>query len=92
MDEYLLVAIINVDDLIILANNVTQLKWLKSELEKDFEMSDLGELHYCLGIEFKRNKEARTIMMNQRSYIEKVFKRFNMEKCKPIGTPFDVNS
>ena len=28
-----------VDDLIILANNVTKLKWLKSELEKKFEMN-----------------------------------------------------
>ena len=30
--------------------------------------------------------------MNQMSYIEEVLKRFNMEKCKPVGTPFDVNS
>ena len=80
------------DDLIILASNVTQLKWLKSELEKEFEMSDLGELHYCLGVEFERNREAHTITMNQRSYIEEVLKRFNMEECKPVGTPFDVNS
>ena len=29
--------------------------------------------------------------MNQKSYIEEVLKRFNIKKCKPIGTPFDVN-
>lgn len=33
--EYLLVTIIYMDDLIILANNVTQLKCLKLELEKN---------------------------------------------------------
>jgi hypothetical protein len=30
--------------------------------------------------------------MSQRKYIEEVLKHFNMEECKPIGTPLDVNS
>jgi hypothetical protein len=89
--EYLLIVIIYVDDLIILASNVSILKWLKSRLEDEFEISDLGELHYCLGVEFERDYANCTITMNQSKYIEEVLKRFNME-CKPIGTPFDVNS
>lgn len=40
--EYLLVAILHMDDLIILASNATQLNLLKLELEKEFEMSNLG--------------------------------------------------
>ena len=48
--------ILYVDNLIILASNVIKLKWFKSELEKQLEMSDPGELHYCLGVEFERNR------------------------------------
>lgn len=59
------------------------------ELEKEFEMNYLGELHYCLGVEFERNKEACAITMGQ---MEAVLKHFNIEECKPIGTPFDVTS
>ena len=55
-------------------------------------MSNLGELHYYLGVEFEKNKEAHTITMNEKSYIEEILKRFNKEKCIPVGTPFDVNS
>jgi hypothetical protein len=44
-----------VSDLIILANNVIQWKWLKLELEEEFEMRDLGELCYCLGVKIERN-------------------------------------
>jgi ATP-binding cassette subfamily B (MDR/TAP) protein 1 len=55
-------------------------------------MSDLGELHYCLGVEFERDRANHTITMSQRNYIEEVLKGFNMEECKPIGTPLDVNS
>jgi hypothetical protein len=50
MGDYILVTILYVDDLIILSSDVTKLKWLKSQLEKKFEMSDLGELNYCLGV------------------------------------------
>jgi hypothetical protein len=71
---------------------VNILKWLKSRLEDEFEMSDLGELHYCLGVEFERDRANHTLTMSQRKYIEEVLKRFNMEECKPIGTPLDVNS
>ena len=73
--EYLLVAILYVDNVIILASNVTQLKWLKLELNKKFEISGLGVLYYCLVVEFERNREAHTIIMNQSSYIEEVLKR-----------------
>jgi hypothetical protein len=90
--EYLLIVIIYVDDLIILTSNVSILKWLKSRLENEFEMSDLRKLHYCLSVEFERNHANRTIIMSQNKYIEKVLKRFNMEECKPIGTPLYVNS
>lgn len=30
--------------------------------------------------------------MSQRKYLEEVLKHFNIEDCKPIGTPLDVNS
>ena len=81
-----------VDDLIILTSNLIQLKWIKSEFEKDFEINDLWEWHYCLEVQFERNRKARTITMNQRSYIEEVLKCFNMEECKLVGIPFDANS
>ncbi len=49
-------------------------------------------LHYCLGVEFERDRANYTINISQSKYIEEVLKRFNMEECKPIGTLLDVNS
>ena len=42
-------------------------------------------------MKFMRNTKARIIIMNQKSYIKEVLKHFNMEKCKPVGTSFNVN-
>jgi hypothetical protein len=55
-------------------------------------MSDLGKLHYYLGVEFERNREACIITMNKRSYIQEVLKQFDMEDCKLVRILFDVNS
>ena len=88
----LLDIIFYMDDLIILASNVTLLALVKSKLEKEFEIKDLQELHYCIGIEFDKNREPRTIIKSQKNNIKEILKRFNMEKYKPIGSPFNVDS
>jgi hypothetical protein len=43
-------------------------------------------------VEFERDRANHTVTMSQRKYVEEVLKCFNMEECKPIGTPLDVNS
>ena len=87
----LLIIIVYVDDLIIMASTLKDMEELKALLMKKYEMTDLGELHYCLGIEFKRNRTLRTISLNQRKFIEQVLQDFGMQDCKPIGTPLDMN-
>ena len=84
--------IIYVDDLIILANRMSCMKALKAMLESEYEMSDLEELHFCLGVEFVRDRVARTITMSQGKYVVDVLKQFGMEDCKAVGTPLDMNS
>ena len=87
---YLVIIIVYVDDLIIMTNTMSIMVEVKAMLKREYDMSDLGELHYCLGVEFTRQRAARTITMSQSKYVEEVLKRFNMEGCKSIGTPLDV--
>ena len=68
--ECLLIVLIYVDKFIILANLSAKLAWLKAKLNAEFEMSDLGELMYCLGVEFERDCKARAITMSQGKYIK----------------------
>lgn len=49
-------------------------------LTKSFEMKDLGQAHFVLGIEIKRKKQEDT-WTSQKAYVDKVIKRFKMEKC-----------
>ena len=89
--EYLVIVIVYVDDLIIMANTMSKMEEVKAMLKKEYDMKDLGELHYCLAVEFQRQRVDRTITMCQSKFVAQVLKRFNMEGCKPVGTPLDVS-
>jgi hypothetical protein len=51
IDHGIIVIIIYVDDLIIIRDNDVNIFDLKKLLKQKFEMKDLVELHYFLGIE-----------------------------------------
>ncbi|XP_066350370.1 uncharacterized mitochondrial protein AtMg00810-like [Miscanthus floridulus] len=58
---------------------------LLRDLERDFALKDLGDLHYFLGIEVKRSRDD--LLLSQQRYATDVVKRAGMGKCKPINTP-----
>ena len=63
------------------------------EFEKDmvnkYKMSDMGLLHYFLGIEVYQDKEE--VFISQRMYTAKILRKFRVVGCKPIATPLAIN-
>ncbi|KAJ9558298.1 hypothetical protein OSB04_012912 [Centaurea solstitialis] len=57
-------------------------KSVKEWLSKCFQMKDLGEAAYILGIKIYRNRSKRLIGLSQSTYIDKVLKRFRMDESK----------
>eukprot|EP00253_Pinus_taeda_P013087 PITA_13087 len=78
-----------VDDLIIIGNACKLIEEIKNQLSHVFEMKDLGELHYCLGLEVWR--EFGKTLITQSKYTREILKRFNMTKCKATSTPLEQN-
>ena len=87
--SFLLIVLIYVDDLIILSSDMRVMEELKCRLKDEFEMSDLGELHYFVGIQIERDRKCFRLTLSQKAYIEEVLERFGMADCKPIGTPLE---
>jgi hypothetical protein len=70
-------SVVYVDDLILVCNDQNKLLQIKEELSQKFEMKDLGELHFFLGIEVERNRDERLILcINQIKYVKEILKRF----------------
>jgi hypothetical protein len=80
-----------VDDLLIMCNNINKLTSIKQQLSTMFDMKDLGEAHYVLGIQIERDRKHKILHISQREYIKNVLERYNMSECNPISTPMDVN-
>ncbi|KAL0423821.1 UNVERIFIED_CONTAM: Retrovirus-related Pol polyprotein from transposon RE2 [Sesamum radiatum] len=80
-----LIVSLYVDDLIYTGNNEKMIQVFKEDMMKTFEMSDLGLMHFFLGIEI--NQEKKGIFICQRKYTETLLKKFKMESCKTVTTP-----
>ncbi|KAL5564205.1 hypothetical protein UlMin_027369 [Ulmus minor] len=51
----------------------------------EFEMSDLGMLHYFLGIEVVQS--ATGIFISQKKYVREILDMFQMKNCNSVNTP-----
>eukprot|EP00253_Pinus_taeda_P014199 PITA_14199 len=61
----------------------------KRELASEFEMKDLGMMHFFLGLEvWQRPSE---IILSQGKYVVKLLERFEMVECKSMSTPMEMN-
>jgi Reverse transcriptase (RNA-dependent DNA polymerase) len=56
-DEKICILVVYVDDIVLIGNDSVEMKRLKASLVKEFEMKDLDELRYFLGIEVARSKK-----------------------------------
>lgn len=81
--------VLYVDDILIASSDLTLLQTTKDMLAASFDMKDLGEAKFVLGIEIIRDRNKRALGLSQRQYVDIINKRFGMEKCAggelPIG-------
>eukprot|EP01018_Ginkgo_biloba_P016312 Gb_15410 [translate_table: standard] len=82
--------VLYVDDLLITGNDVSMISNLKKDLQMNFEMTDLGLLHYFLGIEVWQTPGR--VFISQAKYIWEVLRRFRMEDCKPACTSMETGT
>jgi transposase InsO family protein len=80
-----------VDDLLLACNSVAYMDKVKQALHSEYDMKDLGEAKFVLGIEIERDRSRREIYLNQQHYIENVLERYRMSDCKPVSTPMESN-
>jgi len=59
----------------------------KETLKRKYNMTDLGEISWILGIHVTRDREEGWIALSQQKYLEEVLERFNKANVRPISTP-----
>ena len=79
--------VLYVEDILLASNDSDLLIETKHMLSTPFDMKDLGEASYVLGIKILRDRANGVLILSQRAYIERILKRFNMHNCKSTKAP-----
>ena len=82
------ILLLYVDDLFLTGNEKLILD-SKRKLVAEFEMKDLGMMHYFLGLEVWQ--KSSEIMLIQGKYVVEILKRLGMMDCKSITTSMTTN-
>src|SRR5271154_6302317 len=81
-----------VDDLLIFGKDMDSVNDLKAQLSEEYEMKDMGELEYFLGIQVHRDRERKIIHISQPGYNRTILERFGMQDSKPASTPLSTGA
>jgi hypothetical protein len=82
-----IILLLYVDDMLVAGPDMTEIRNLKKQLSKEFDMKDLGPAKKILGMQITRDKQKGTLQLSQTEYINRVLQRFNMDNAKPVSTP-----
>lgn len=75
-----------VDDGLVCSTSSAELNDFMTTLRAQFEI--MGDEPSCyVGMELKRDREARTISISQKGYLIRIFEQFGMLNAKPVGSP-----
>jgi hypothetical protein len=83
-----LILVLYVDDLF-LTDTESLIVECKYALASEFEMKDLGMMHYFLGLEVWQRTDD--IFLSWGKYTVGILKKFGMMNCKPMATPMVTN-
>eukprot|EP00253_Pinus_taeda_P024591 PITA_24591 len=84
----LLIIVLYVDDLILISDDQL-IKSCKEDLTREFEMEDMGLMHYFLGMEVWQGDGE--LFVSHDKYANEILMRFRIERSKPMETPLAGN-
>jgi hypothetical protein len=83
------IILVYVDDLNIISHT-KDIDEARNHLKTEFEMNDLGKTKFCLGLQLEHIHTD--ILVHQSVYVQKVLKKFNMDKAYSARTPMVIRA
>ena len=87
-EEFIVLAAATNDFTIITNSRMLSTK-TKAQLNGHFELVDLGNINWLLGVSVTRNLTDKTITLGQQSYIELILTRFGLTDARPAFIPME---
>lgn len=85
----MLIVCIYVDDIVYTGSSDFLINEFKNSMMSEFDMSDLGLLHFFLGLHVVQTDDG--IFVSQEKYAMDLLKKYNMQNCKAFSTPMNAS-
>ena len=79
--------VLYINDILLASNDIDLLNETKNFLFGHFDMMDLREASYVLGIKILCDRTNVVLRLFQKTYIDRILKRFNMQSCSSRKAP-----
>ena len=89
--DHPIIIAVHVDDCAITSSSPQLLRDCKRKINERHSITDLGPIHWLLGIKITRDRGLRTLALSQESFIDTIIRRFNLENAKAIPFPITPN-
>ena len=78
-----------VDNFLLISDQEKLNDWIKTELNRHFEVKSLGQPSIIIGV--KVHQENHLIEISQTHYIDTLLKKYRLQGANPVSTPMDLN-
>nr|XP_016456693.1 PREDICTED: uncharacterized mitochondrial protein AtMg00810-like [Nicotiana tabacum] len=78
-----------VDDILLVGNDTSELDSIKSFLDNQFKIKDLGSIHYFLGLEVSHLPQG--LLVNQHKYLKELLTEFHCDSASLVVTSLDMS-
>ena len=79
--------VLYVEDILLATNDNDMLVEINQLLFSHFDIKDMGEASYVLGIQILCDRPNGIMRLSQQTYIERIMKMFNIQSCSYGKTP-----
>ena len=80
-----------VNDLFLMCLRLPIIQWMQSKLGDRFNMKDMGQATFLLGLEICRQDNGDVFLCEEK-YAREVLVKFVMEECKIAPTPYELDN
>ena len=84
-----IICAVHVDDFLTIASNKDEKAIFKNQMRTAWTISDLGNVHFVVGIAVTWDRPNKTVMLSQTALIDKIVAQFGQRSASPSSLPMD---
>ena len=92
MGADIIILAVHVDDCALTGSSQKLIDEFKVQMNETYKISDLGAIHWLLGIKVTWDLPNHTILLLQHAYINSIILRYNFTDLKPSAFPMEPSA